>query len=215
MSPRTRTHLFEKLIFQTGREQNTVLGILRWIRRMDTECRGQPLPPRAQRSESSRRPERHRQQLFQISRDRFPTIANTNNRRVSAKFRQHLPTRAARSNRLRSRSVEHQRPYLRMPCRNRLKDRVPLRTYRKPIRRVLNIASANNFPVPSKHRGPHPKLTVRTIRKRTRLARRKRQRRQLISRNSVRISRRRKSPAFRKARLAARTRDSSHRHSSS
>jgi len=48
MSPRTRTHIYEGLICQTGREQNTVLGILRWIRRMDTGCRGQPLPPTAQ-----------------------------------------------------------------------------------------------------------------------------------------------------------------------
>src|SRR4029077_12206771 len=38
-------HLFEELIFQTGRDQNTVRGILRWIRCMDTGCRGHPRRP--------------------------------------------------------------------------------------------------------------------------------------------------------------------------
>jgi hypothetical protein len=37
--------IFSKgLIFQTGREQNTVLGILRLIRRMDHWVQGSPLP---------------------------------------------------------------------------------------------------------------------------------------------------------------------------
>src|ERR1700682_4549721 len=89
-----------------------------------------------------RLPKRLRQQLFQTSRDRFPTIADANNSRIAAKFRQHLPARAARSNRLRSRSVENQRPDLRMAPRNRLKDRVALSTDSEPIRRILKITSA-------------------------------------------------------------------------
>jgi len=180
---------------------------------MDTGCRGQPLPPRAQRSESLSRPKRHRQQLFQTSRDRFPTIANTNNRRVSAKFRQHLPTRTARSDRLRSRSVEHQRPYLPMPRRNSLKDRVPFRTNREPIRSVLNIATADNHPIAGKHRRTHPKITILAVRKRTRFPRRNRQRRKLLSRNSGRGIEPRRAPAFRKPRLISTTLHSSHRHS--
>jgi hypothetical protein len=39
---------FDALILPTVREQNAVRGILR-LNGMDGECRGHPLPPRAQR----------------------------------------------------------------------------------------------------------------------------------------------------------------------
>jgi hypothetical protein len=215
MSPRTCTHIFEGFNLSERarakyRPRDFALDPAHghWVQR------SAPAAPRLA-VRISNHPERHRQQRFQISRDRFPTIANTNNRRLAAKFREHLPTRTARSNRLRSRSVEHQRSYLRMPIRNRLKDRVPLRTNREPIRSVLNIASANNFPIASKHCRPHPKLTVRTIRKRTRLARCNTHRRKLVSRDSRNVNETRRTFAFGGPRLTGGTLDSSHRHSSS